>query len=147
MRPAQRSDLPALVRYVQAAFRQRGVGFNLYRVERGLLPLLSAPDRGRLWIIEIGGRPAGCLALCFGHSLEFGGRDGTIDEFFIDESFRGRGAGRAVLKQVMAQAATLDLRALNLALPGQDERIKRLFESAGFRFRERTLLLTASLAE
>lgn len=42
-------------------------------------------------------KPIGYLVLALGYSLEFGGRDAFIDEFFIMEEYRGKGIGKAVL--------------------------------------------------
>ncbi|MGH8244852.1 MAG: hypothetical protein ACREUU_00300, partial [Gammaproteobacteria bacterium] len=82
LRPARKADLPLLCRYIQAYCRREDIEFNLYRIERGLLPLLDSGDHGRVWMIEAGGNSMGYAVLCFCYSIQSGGREGRIDEFY-----------------------------------------------------------------
>ena len=70
-----------------------------------LMPLLSDDELlGRIWLIYESGRAIGYIALCFGYSIEFGGRDAFVDEFFIKEEARGKGIGHEVLETIKWKA-------------------------------------------
>ena len=59
-----------------------------------LLTLLGPDSQfGRIWLIFISRKVVVYVALCFGYSIELGGRDAFIDELFIIEEARGQGLG------------------------------------------------------
>lgn len=68
--------------------------FDESEVHRALMDLLRDPTLGRSWLICNGAAAVGYIVLTFGYRLEYRGRDAFIDEFFIQESHRGRGWGR-----------------------------------------------------
>jgi len=65
-----------------------------------ILPLLLSQEKGNVWIIALGDKPIGYIATCKGYSIEFGGAEVWIDEFYIDEQYRRQGFGRDVLEQI-----------------------------------------------
>jgi GNAT superfamily N-acetyltransferase len=146
LRPARREDLPALMRYVHALHRLDRRQFDLFHVERALLPLLTATGHGCVWLIEAAGRPLGYLALCYGYSLRAGGRAAYIDGFYIEEEFRNRGIGTGVLRQVLGEARAAGIVAVHLQA-GQDlERARRLLAAAGLGHCTPGSVLSAELA-
>jgi GNAT superfamily N-acetyltransferase len=145
LKPARREDLPVLVRYVHAFQRLDQRPFNLHRTEQALLPLLGSDEQGRVWIIEAAGRPIGYLALCFGYSLNPGGREALIDGFFVEEEFRNRGIGAGVLKQVLGEARAAGLVVVHVRPGAAADRARRLLTAAGLRCREPVPMLSADL--
>ncbi len=141
LRTARREDLPDLARFIQGYYRFEGIPFDLYRVERGLVPLLGREDLGRVWLIDVNGAPVGYLILCFGYSIEKGGRDAMVDEFFIDANYRGRGVGRRALEQLIAEARTLGIVSVFLEVDRNNEPAQRLYVRAGFTTREKYMLM------
>ncbi|WP_299411888.1 GNAT family N-acetyltransferase [Acaryochloris sp. IP29b_bin.148] len=108
-----------------------------------LLPLLADHSTlGRIWLISVAEHVIGYVALCFGYSIELGGRDAFIDELFLVESARGQGIGKQVLDFVIRQAASLDIAALHLEVARANDRAKRLYSQAGFSARDRYHLMT-----
>lgn len=110
--------------------------------ERVLRPLLGESSLGRIWLVSTAGQIVGYVALCFGYSIEFGGRDAFVDELFITEAHRGKGIGRAVLSHVESEAAALGIRALHLEVARTNSRARRLYAATGFRARERFFLMS-----
>ena len=108
-------------------------------------PLLDDPALGRLWLIDVEGEAVGYIALCFGYSIEFAGRDAFVDEFFIDAAHRGRGLGRAVLERLVAAASAFNVRALHLEVARDNARAARLYGAAGFESRAKYHLMTRYL--
>lgn len=146
LRLATAKDLPTLIPLVKAyhKFEQAG-SVDADAIECALEPLLSSADFGCVWLIELEDKPVGYIALCFGYSIEFGGRDAFIDEFFIVPDQRGKGLGKAVLAQAQAEAEKLDIKALHLEVGQSNQRAQRLYAALGFEPRERFFLMSCYL--
>ncbi len=69
----------------------------------------------------------GYIAVSFGWSIELGGMDGFLDEFYIREGVRGRGMGSEVLAALLPQLAQAGLVGLSLEVaPRQRPRPKAI---------------------
>ena len=143
---AREDDLSALLQLVRAFHDFEQVEMTDGERRAVLEPLLRPgnPD-GRIWMVRAGPTASGYLALTFGYSIEFRGRDAFVDEFFLDESLRGRGIGSEVLDRVKAEAAVLGVHALHLEVARDNESARRLYERWGFRARERFHLMSCHL--
>ena len=112
-----------------------------------LAPLLQPESPfGRIWLIRWRGEVAGYVALCFGYSIEFGGRDAFVDELFIVEGARGKGLGGKVLDSMMREAAGLGIVALHLEVGRNNHRARKFYEKHGFRAREQYHLMSCDVA-
>lgn len=110
-------------------------------VVRPILETLIGNDAlGRLFLVHAGEDVIGYLVLGFGFSVEYLGRDAWVDEFFIAEGWRGRGAGRHVLELIKAEAVRLGIQALHLEVTRGNARVQRLYGASGFRDHDRTLM-------
>jgi GNAT superfamily N-acetyltransferase len=146
IRIATHDDSDILLPLVRAYHEFEGIkSTNADRAE-AVAPLLPEGTAvGRVWLIEMMGEAIGYIALCFGYSIEFGGRDAFVDEFYIVEEARGRGIGSAVLEAVKLEAVSFGVRALHLEVARENHGAKRLYSSAGFASRERFHLITCRL--
>ena len=113
-------------------------------------PLLEPGSTlGCIWLIRTGdaagGEAVGYVALCFGYSIEFRGRDAFVDEFFLVDSARGKGLGSRALERVKAEARALGIAALHLEVARDNARARRLYEQWGFGAREQFTLMSCSL--
>jgi GNAT superfamily N-acetyltransferase len=90
-------------------------------VERGW------PDRGRLWAIEHNGELGGSLAL-----TDEGEGEGKVRWFVLVEELRGRGLGRALLEELIAEADEAGLNVLRLETFSALRAAGRLYRSLGF---------------
>jgi ribosomal protein S18 acetylase RimI-like enzyme len=114
--------------------------------ERALLPLLTPTSLfGRIWLILASDIAVGYIALCFGYTIEFAGRDAFIDEFFIQEEARGRGIGSQVLAFVKQAATQLGIAALHLEVARTNEKARHLYAKAGFDSREQFHLMSCTI--
>lgn len=145
IRPASPHDIDALTELVGAYHQFEGIELARDARAEAILPLLNRDDLGRIWLIEVDGAVAGYIALCFGYSIEFAGRDAFVDEFFIREPYRGRGIGRMVLDLVAAEARQLGVCALHLEVAKTNERAQRLYGAAGFELRSKYQLMSLDL--
>ena len=111
-------------------------------------PLLAGRENlGQVWLIETAAGTVGYIALCYGYSIEFGGRDAFVDELFIVEAERGRGLGRQALERVKAEAATAGVKALHLEVARGNTTAKDFYGKLGFRSRERFHLMSCQLGD
>lgn len=108
-------------------------------------PLLANPGLGRVWLVNVAEQTAGYIALCFGYSIEMGGRDAFVDEFFLTEEMRGHGIGRQVLADVKRAAADMGVVALHLEVARSNGRARRFYETLGFVARDRYHLMSCRL--
>jgi len=128
-------DVTAMMRkfYAHFGYAFREPGASAAPSQRDLIErFVTTPHLGSFWLIEVDGAPAGYAALTYGFSFEFGGRDAFVDELFVDEAVRGRGAGATALQQLQARASALGLVAIHLQTEAYNPRAKRLYESVGF---------------
>lgn len=142
--PATPSELPQLIPLVQAYHQFEDIDDDAGRIRQALLPLLSSDDHGKIWLIEFEQRLIGYVAICFGYSIEFAGRDAFLDELFIVAEYRGQGFGRQVLTEVLRQLDSWQVKALHLEVERNNHRARELYRSLGFKAREKYTLMTYS---
>jgi len=107
--------------------------------------LLLAPDLGSIWRIYHSGSLAGYIAVCISHSIEFGGTDGFVDEFFLSADFRGKGVGHEALSMVLEQLRIKGVKALHLEVAQDNRRAQDLYAAAGFKLRDKYHLMSCEL--
>ena len=105
-------------------------------------PLLDGSPHGAVWLIGMRRAPVGYICISFGWSLELGGMDGFIDEFFIRETVRGRGMGTEVLISLLPQLAEAGVKALHLEVAQGNDTASRLYQKLGFKNRDKYNLMT-----
>jgi ribosomal protein S18 acetylase RimI-like enzyme len=94
----------------------------------------------RVWIVRQAGEAIGYIVLTLGYSIEYGGRDGFIDDVYLVPAVRGSGLGRHVLNFALSEAAALGIKTLHLEVEAGNESATRLYRSAGFEVTGRTLM-------
>jgi GNAT superfamily N-acetyltransferase len=139
LREARPSDLPLLTR-MAVAFNNED-GHPLSRGGRAALKALcEGTPHGHAFLIEHARETVGYLVIGLGFSVEFGGVDGFLDEFYIEPAHRGRGLGTAALNELGKFARRRKIKALHLeAMPGNDG-AARLYERLGYKPSERRLM-------
>jgi GNAT superfamily N-acetyltransferase len=139
-REARAEDADTLVAFLRKFNASQGYPFEETSARRTLLELLTSPSLGKVWLIVADGAPVGYLVLSFGFSLEYGGRDAFVDEFFVESRARGRGIGRAALTFALNEASRLGIHAVHLEVERMNAAAHALYESVGFAGGERELL-------
>ncbi|HUP62118.1 MAG TPA: GNAT family N-acetyltransferase [Thermoanaerobaculia bacterium] len=139
-RLATESDFPRLLAMQRAFYEHEGYPFDVAIAEQSMRQLVSEPRFGRLWVIEHDGAVAGYMAVTFGFSLEFRGRDAFIDELFIDEAARGQGLGAAAVRVAEHTCIEAGIRTLHLEVEHENEHAKRIYLRKGFHDHSRHLM-------
>lgn len=106
-----------------------------------IAPLLSGTPHAVAYLIGPRRAPVGYIVVSFGYSVEFGGIDGFIDEFFVRANVRGRGIGSEVLAALLPALGEHGVKALHLEASGENA-ARRLYRKAGFKLREGYHLMT-----
>lgn len=134
------SDLETLLILMQAYYVYDGHDFQEAKARHALSQLLTNPLFGLAWLIEADGELVGYIVICFGYSLEFGGRDCFIDELFLDEQYRGKGIGTQAIEHVVVQCRESGVQAVHLeVMPGNRKAID-FYKRVGFIERGGTMM-------
>ena len=138
-------DLDALLPLVRAFHDQGGIRMDDDRRRAALAPLLADPGLGRVYLIGPRRAPAGYMAVTFGWSIELGGRDAFIDEFYIRPAVRGRGMGSQALISLPELLAGDAVQALHLEIGNDNAAAEALYTRLGFMARSKYHLMTRML--
>jgi ribosomal protein S18 acetylase RimI-like enzyme len=142
--PGDRADLLPLAAAYHAF---EGVDTSRETRERAISHLLADRSLGEIWLIRAQGRLLGYIAICFGFSIELGGREAFIDEFYIAESNRGKGIGRAAVQKVIAALGAHGIVALHLEVDTDNKPAQQLYAQLGFKPRGKYHVLSLTLPE
>ena len=113
--------------------------------EKSVERLLNDGTLGKIWQIKKSGRLIGYVVVCFGYSIEFGGREAFIDEFYIEAPERGRGVGAEILGKLKEHMCTHDIAVIRLEVDQRNERAKSFYMQSGFSYRDKYHLMTIAL--
>jgi ribosomal protein S18 acetylase RimI-like enzyme len=144
---ASLADVPAILAHQRAYYAAEGYAFDEAVARAALEGLLGDADRGRLWVLaeddpgDAADPPIlGYLAVTFGWSLEWGGRDAFVDELYLAASHRGGGIGRTAIALAEDACRAAGVRALHLEVERENVRGRALYARTGFADTDRLLL-------
>ncbi|MBI2963270.1 MAG: GNAT family N-acetyltransferase [Deltaproteobacteria bacterium] len=133
IRPASAADLSSLVDLLGIQLDEHGVTLSAPQLGAAVEGLLRRPQLGALLIAVENRRVVGLAALSFLWTLEHGGRAAWLDELYVKPERRGRGIGRALLREAYRAARSIGARALDLEVEKGHERVGTLYAREGFR--------------
>jgi GNAT superfamily N-acetyltransferase len=139
-RAARTSDLKLVLPLMAEYYAEDGYPFDESAARAAATMLLATPSLGCLWVAEIDEEVAGYMAVTFGFSLEYRGRDAFLDEIYIAERFRGRGLGREAMNLAESFCRQSGVRALHLEVERHRNEARELYRSRGFESRSRELM-------
>jgi ribosomal protein S18 acetylase RimI-like enzyme len=137
---AEPADADLLVPLMRDFYAHERMEFDEAVARRALGQLLGDERLGRVYLMRAGAETVGYLVLTFGFSLEFGGRDAFVDEIFVRDEWRGRGAGRRALELAARVCREAGVRALHLEVDHVNPRAQALYRAAGFKDHDRYLM-------
>ncbi|MBL7487715.1 GNAT family N-acetyltransferase [Frankia sp. AgB1.9] len=113
------------------------------RVGRALAPLLADDEYGQVWFINgPDDEPAGYAVLCWGYSLESGGREAVLDEIYVRD--RGLGLGSAALPALLAACRAAGVLRVFLETEAPNDAARRFYARHGFQL-EQSIWMTQEL--
>jgi len=145
-RLAKPSDAELLMKFIQEFYEYDRHLFDDYTVRTALIKLLNDESLGRVWLIQATNEAIGYIVLTFGYSLEYGGRDAFIDEFYIRESHRGQGVGRKTIEFVERVCPSLGIQALHIEVERNNTAAQRFYRKVEFEDRDSYLMTKWTIA-
>ena len=134
-RAAATSDADTILAMMRELYAHDPTPLDEPAARAALSRLLAGDPFGIVHLILLDDYPAGYVVLTFGFSLEFGGRDAFVDEIFVREEFRGRGAGAGALRFAEEVCRVRGVRALHLEVEHANSGAQALYRRLGFRDR------------
>lgn len=141
---ATRDDIPRLLPMVAAYHTEAGIATRDDDRRAALEALWDQDIQAAIWLIGPSRAPVGYLAIAFGYSIELGGRDAFVDEFYIREAVRGRGMGGQALQLVLPTLKAMGVKAVHMEV-SRGNAAARLYARAGFEARDSYHLMTRRL--
>jgi len=138
------SDDREVVLELAAEFHEfAGYSFDA-SVQQAVEELAARHRWGVILLADQNDQSVGYGAVCYGFSVEFGGRDAFIDELYVRPSARGRGVGRALLEEMIGHCRVLGIRAVHLEVDHGNDQAAALYERLGFE-RQDSAIMTIEL--
>lgn len=148
LRRAEHNDFEPLQLLVEAYHQFEGIKLHDDKRAEAIRCLLQKDNSfGGIWLIKQEALTLGYIAITLGFSLEMGGKDAFVDEFFLLESYRGHGYGKQVLLLAKEIVTGLGAQALHLEIDKRNSKLKQLYHDAGFKARDKYHLMTLRLSE
>lgn len=138
--PITPDDVDRVVAMMAQLYAHDASPFDATRARRSTEKLLSEPEFGGGWKIDVDGSLAGYIVILLGYSLEFGGRFGLLDELFVAEIYRGRGVAAEALEFAGQQCRAHGWQALRLEVAQKNHRAQSVYRRAGFQVHDRFLM-------
>jgi ribosomal protein S18 acetylase RimI-like enzyme len=135
IRQAGAHDLEVLLPLVAAYHAFEKVTLSEAQRRRTVADLLADPTLGLVLRLDVSGAAAGYAAVCFGYSIEFGGRDAFLDELYLVPEVRHLGLGTRLLAEAKRHPAASGVRALHLEVDPDNAVAQRLYALNGFELR------------
>ncbi|MEM6897417.1 MAG: GNAT family N-acetyltransferase [Pseudomonadota bacterium] len=142
---AHADDLERLIPMVIAFHEEEGLTVDDAHLRRAVIPLLSGSPHGEIFLAGPRMSPVGYLVSCYGWSLEFGGLDAYLDEFYLRKSVRGRGLAGDVLHELSQYLAGKGVMALSLEVYQKNAPAIQAYEKFGFEHRTEYGMMTRML--
>ena len=146
MRKASRTDLELLVSMMAEFYSESPYPLNRRRAAEAFAPLLADDRLGHVWFIQSNSKDVGYVVVTLGYSMEYGGLNAFVDDFFIQPAFRGAGLGKAALAEVRNFCVNRGIRAILVETGRENAAALAAYRRAGFADTDR-LHLTLRLAD
>jgi len=143
VRTATSDDREVVLKLVAELHEFAGYSFDTF-VQRAVEELAARHRWGVILLADQNDQSVGYGAVCYGFSVEFGGRDAFIDELYVRPSARGRGVGRALLEEMIGHCRVLGIRAVHLEVDHGNDQAAALYERLGFE-RQDSAIMTIEL--
>jgi GNAT superfamily N-acetyltransferase len=132
IRPSHIEDAPLILAFIKELAEYERLAHTVVATEESLRQTLFGPrPAAEVLLAEIGGEPAG-LALFFANYSTFMGRAGIyLEDLYVRPKFRGRGAGKALLRQIAKLAVERGCGRMEWAVLDWNEPSIQFYKSLG----------------
>ncbi|MEM0980972.1 MAG: GNAT family N-acetyltransferase [Cyanobacteria bacterium P01_H01_bin.58] len=134
-RLACESDIPLLVTMMAEFYGPDDPDFIAVKTQQAIADFIACEQYGRLWLIEVETVAVGYLAVTFGFSLEYHGRDAIVDEIYLRAPYRGQGIGTQSFRFLESVCRDLGIKALHLEVMDDNPKAAALYRQLGYEAR------------
>ena len=145
LRLASIDDIQQLLPLIRDFHTLEGIQISEEQRKKAVNDLLSDLSLGGVWLILADTTVAGYVALTFGYSIEFGGKDAFIDELYIRPELQGQGLGKQTLIKIQQAAKAQNIQAVHLEVARHNTKAQKIYARANFLPREKYMLMSVSL--
>ena len=133
IRPAITRDIDDICRLLALLFAQEAE-FTPDREtqQRGVEAILANPDQGLIFVLEQSGRIAAIASLQFLISTALGGKVALLEDVIVEEAFRGKGLGAALIQHIRQYAAGNNILRLTLLTDAHNAPAQAFYKKQGF---------------
>ncbi len=140
IRAAGLDDIPVLIQMMREFYAESHYSLDSTWATRSFSDLLSSELRGGVWIAFRDAQPAGYVVLTLKHSMEVGGLDGFVDDFFVRSGHRRQGLGRSLLDALFHECANRNVLAVHVEVGSDNVAAQAIYREYGLRGNDRQLL-------
>ncbi|MEO1146880.1 MAG: GNAT family N-acetyltransferase [Cyanobacteria bacterium J06638_22] len=133
------SAIETLMQLMGEFYAYEALPFDEQAARSALQLILGNDAYGCVYVIRIDEAIAGYLAITFGFSLEYGGRDAFLDEIYLRAAYRRRGIGSRSLQFAEAVCREQGVKALHLEAERQNTSAQAFYRKAEFVDHDRIL--------
>ncbi len=142
---AKPDDAERLLPMIEAFHAEENLPTSAEHRSNALQPLLEGTALGEVYLIGPKVAPIGYIVITHGYSIEFGGPDAFIDEFYLRPGVRGRGVGGEIMQSISEHLTKLGTRALHLEVSEDNTYAQNVYAQRGFSQRSKYKLMTREL--
>ncbi|MBD2204832.1 GNAT family N-acetyltransferase [Calothrix sp. FACHB-1219] len=134
------SSIETLLKLMNEFYAHEHLSFDEQAARSALKLILNNNSYGQIYLIHQDKQIIGYLVVTFGFSIEYGGRDAFIDEFYIQQKYRGQGIGKQGLQLAEQICREQGVQALHLEVESKNIHAQTVYKKAGFVESDRYLL-------
>ncbi|MDF5722539.1 MAG: GNAT family N-acetyltransferase [Rhizonema sp. PD37] len=134
------ADFAILIELVKEFHENEHLPFDKQADSIVLEEILTNNSLGQVCLIQQFNEVIGYIIITLGYSLEYGGRDAFIDEFYLRPNYRGQGIGTKTLEFIEGACLALGVKALHLEVDFDNANAQRLYHRVGYKKHERYLM-------
>ena len=139
-KPVELKDIEILLELMSEFYLHEKLNFNKDTLKPSLDKLINDEKIGEIRRITSGEDTVGYFILTFIYSLEYGGKNALLDEFYIRENFRGKGIGKLTLSFIDEFCKEKNIQAIHLQVKKFNPMARKLYASVGFIEVDRTFM-------
>ena len=137
---ATAGDIDSLLPMIAELYAHEHIPFDEEVLRPALWTLLTSHSLGFVCLMRVNGAPAGYLITTFGYDIEFGGRQATVTDVYVQPEFRRQGVAAAALQFAEQTCRDRGVRALELQVSDGNTSASDAYEKAGFAMSKRFVM-------
>ncbi|HED38061.1 MAG TPA: GNAT family N-acetyltransferase [Ignavibacteria bacterium] len=137
---ADYNDIEDLIRLIKEFHHHEKIKFEEKKIVNALQVFFKNAHYGKILMIKNEHELIGYAVVSFVFSIEFGGLNVSLDQFFIKEKFRGKGIGTNTLKFIENECNKEGVQTIHLQVFKFNREAERLYLRHGYQELDRIFM-------